>query len=94
MKAARRVESDDESIDIDIISITPTPTTIDDDDIAAAPGEPTVNQSVILIEEVDILYQTDANFWPALINIIKECRRPVILTCNGKIKFAIATIYV
>lgn len=47
------------------------------------PPEPTVNQSVILIEEADILYQTDTNFWPALINIIKLCRRPVVLTCNG-----------
>ena len=46
--------------------------------------EPTVNQSVILIEEADILYQTDTSFWPALINIIKHCRRPVVLTCNGQ----------
>lgn len=45
-------------------------------------AEPAVNQSVILIEEADILYHTDTNFWPALINIIKQCRRPVVLTCN------------
>ena len=42
-----------------------------------------VKQSLILVEEVDILYQTDTGFWNALINIIKECRRPVVLTCNG-----------
>ncbi|KZT12735.1 uncharacterized protein LAESUDRAFT_753783 [Laetiporus sulphureus 93-53] len=41
-----------------------------------------VSQSIILVEEVDILYASDANFWPALINIIKDCRRPVVLTCN------------
>ncbi|KAI0347536.1 hypothetical protein BDW22DRAFT_1342308 [Trametopsis cervina] len=45
-------------------------------------SQPSVNQSLILVEEVDILYQTDVNFWPALISIIKDCRRPVILTCN------------
>jgi dephospho-CoA kinase len=47
------------------------------------PVQPTITQSLILVEEVDILFQTDSNFWPGLINIIKECRRPVILTCNG-----------
>ncbi|GJE84010.1 P-loop containing nucleoside triphosphate hydrolase protein [Phanerochaete sordida] len=49
---------------------------------ALEPTAPTVNQSVILIEEADILYHTDTNFWPALINIIKHCRRPVVLACN------------
>ena len=48
-----------------------------------APMELTVNQSVILIEEADVLYQTDTNFWSALVSIISVCRRPVILTCNG-----------
>ena len=47
------------------------------------PVEPAIKQSVVLIEEVDILYGSDAGFWPAIINIIKECRRPVVLTCNG-----------
>ncbi|CAL1700610.1 unnamed protein product [Somion occarium] len=49
---------------------------------APAAPEPSISQSLLLIEEVDVLYQSDAGFWPALINIIKECRRPVILTCN------------
>ena len=40
-------------------------------------------QSLILLEEVDILYRDDVNFWPTVINIIRDCRRPVILTCNG-----------
>ncbi|KAH9843831.1 P-loop containing nucleoside triphosphate hydrolase protein [Rhodofomes roseus] len=43
---------------------------------------PPVSQSIVLIEEVDVLYDSDANFWPSLINIIKECRRPVVMTCN------------
>ncbi|KIP10609.1 hypothetical protein PHLGIDRAFT_115366 [Phlebiopsis gigantea 11061_1 CR5-6] len=52
------------------------------DVVKEATPEPTVNQSVILIEEADVLYQTDTYFWPALVNIIKHCRRPVVLTCS------------
>lgn len=40
-------------------------------------------QSLILLEEVDILYKDDVNFWPTVVNIIRGCRRPVVLTCNG-----------
>lgn len=47
-----------------------------------SPSQPSVSQSIILVEEVDVLYEGDSNFWPALINIIKDCRRPVVLTCN------------
>ncbi|KAI0921865.1 hypothetical protein AcW1_004275 [Taiwanofungus camphoratus] len=41
-----------------------------------------VSQSIVLVEEVDVLYESDTSFWPALINIIKDCRRPVVMTCN------------
>ena len=40
-------------------------------------------QSLILLEEVDILYKDDVNFWPTVVNIIRDCKRPVVLTCNG-----------
>ena len=43
----------------------------------------TVRQSLILLEEVDILFKEDSNFWPTIINFIKHCKRPVICTCNG-----------
>ncbi len=81
-KASRRVvESDDESEEVDIESTVQFPPLLNEEDVQTT--EPTVNQSVILIEEVDILYSSDTNFWPALISIIHECRRPVVLTCNG-----------
>jgi DNA polymerase III delta prime subunit len=43
-----------------------------------------VRQSLILLEEVDILFKEDTNFWPTVTRIIKECKRPVICTCNGE----------
>ncbi|KAJ6515891.1 hypothetical protein C8R45DRAFT_957986 [Mycena sanguinolenta] len=39
-------------------------------------------QSVIFLEEVDILFKEDANFWPAVIRLIRDCKRAVICTCN------------
>jgi DNA polymerase III delta prime subunit len=43
-----------------------------------------VKQSLILLEEVDVLFKNDVNFWATVTNLIRECRRPVICTCNGK----------
>lgn len=43
-----------------------------------------IRQSLILLEEVDILFKEDNNFWNTVTSIIKECKRPVVCTCNGK----------
>lgn len=43
-----------------------------------------MRQSLILLEEVDILFKEDTNFWMTVTRIIKECKRPVICTCNGE----------
>lgn len=50
----------------------------------AGGAEQAFRQSLILLEEVDLLFKDDVNFWPAVTNLIKDCRRPVICTCNGK----------
>lgn len=43
-----------------------------------------VGQSLVLLEEVDILFKEDAGFWPAVIEFIERCQRPVVMTCNGE----------
>lgn len=58
-------------------------------DVAEGETEPSSEkaaptQSIVLFEEVDVLFGEDASFWGALIGFIKSSRRPVVLTCNGR----------
>ncbi|KAI0303243.1 hypothetical protein BC826DRAFT_1101354 [Russula brevipes] len=39
-------------------------------------------QSVVLIEEADVVFADEAGFWPSVVGFIRGCRRPVIITCN------------
>lgn len=49
---------------------------------SATAGESYKQQSIVLLDEVDILFDEDQTFWVGLDKFVETCRRPVILTCE------------
>lgn len=47
-------------------------------------GGTKLRQSLILIEEADIVFEQDVGFWKGLEVFLKTCNRPVVVTCNGE----------
>ncbi|GAA5799154.1 hypothetical protein HPULCUR_004564 [Helicostylum pulchrum] len=50
-------------------------------------------QSLILLEEVDLLFEDDKAFWSSIIELSQKSKRPIVMTCNDPDQVPFESLY-